>query len=132
MPLPKGRFRFYRSDGDELEFVGEDAIDHTPRGETLRLYTGNAFDLVGERVQTDFRIDGNDEWLDESFRITLRNRKEEPVEIVVVEHLYRWVNGEIREASEEYEKTDARTIEMVVELEPDEERVITYTTHYTW
>ena len=132
VPLPKGRFRFYRRDGDELEFVGEDAIDHTPRGERLRLYTGSAFDVVGERVQTDYRIDANDNWLDESFSITLRNRKEEPVEIVVVEHLYRWVNWEIRDASEEYEKTDARTIEMVVELEPDEERVITYTAHYTW
>src|SRR5882762_6638393 len=45
MPLPKGRVRFYRRDDDgQLEFTGENDIDHTPKDETIRLYTGNAFD----------------------------------------------------------------------------------------
>jgi len=47
--------------------VGEDMIDHTPRNETIRVTTGNAFDLVGERKQTNFRVDTGDKWLDESF-----------------------------------------------------------------
>jgi hypothetical protein len=132
VPLPKGRFRFYQRDGEELEFVGEDEIDHTPRGETLRLYTGNAFDLVGERVQTNYRIDSDGDELDESFRITLRNRKQEPVEIVVVEHLYRWLNWEIADASHEWVKRDARTIELTVSLQPDEEVEVSYTAHYSW
>jgi len=54
IPLPKGRVRFYRRDADgHLEFIGENIIDHMPKDETLRVYTGNAFDLVGERRQTD-------------------------------------------------------------------------------
>jgi hypothetical protein len=54
VPLPKGRVRFYRGDQDgQLEFTGENEIDHTPRDETVRVYTGNAFDITGERRQTN-------------------------------------------------------------------------------
>jgi len=96
LALPKGKLRFYRRDADgQMEFVGEDMIDHTPRNETIRVTTGNAFDLVGERKQTNFRVDTGDKWLDESFEIKLRNRKQEPVEFRVVEHLYRWNNWEV-------------------------------------
>ena len=133
IPLPRGKVRFYRQDDNgDLEFVGENMIDHTPKDENVRVYTGNAFDLVGEREQTDFRIDNNTDWLDETFSIKLRNHKEESVEIIVVEHLYRWVNWDIRNANMEHEKTDARTIEFRVMLEPNEEKEIRYTAHYTW
>ncbi|MEI9863451.1 MAG: hypothetical protein WDN00_02635 [Limisphaerales bacterium] len=91
--LPAGKLRFYRrDDGGQLQFVGENTIDHTPRNETVRVTTGNAFDLVGERKQTNFRVDTSEKWVDETFEIKLRNRKKEPVEIRVVEHLYRWSN----------------------------------------
>jgi hypothetical protein len=131
--LPKGKLRFYRRDADgQMEFVGEDMIDHTPRNETIRVTTGNAFDLVGERKQTNFRVDTGDKWLDESFEIKLRNRKSEPVEIRVVEHLYRWNNWEITAKSDDFKKTDAQTIEFRVPVKPDEERTVTYTVHYSW
>ena len=56
LPLPKGRLRFYRRNTDgQMEFTGENIIKHTPRDELIRLYTGNAFDLVGERKQTNFK-----------------------------------------------------------------------------
>jgi hypothetical protein len=133
LPLPRGRMRFYRQDEDgQLEFTGENVIDHTPKDETLRLYTGNAFDLVGGRVRTDFRIDHDDDWLDESFRITLRNHKEVPVEFRVVEHLYRWTNWEIVTSSEEWTKTDSQTIEYRITVPPDGEHELSYTAHYTW
>jgi len=133
MALPKGKLRFYRRDADgQMEFVGEDTIDHTPRNETVRVTTGNAFDLVGERKQTNFRIDTGDKWIDESFEIKLRNRKKEAVEFRVVEHLYRWNNWEITAKSDDFKKTDAQTIEFRVPAQPDEERTVTYTVHYSW
>src|SRR6202051_2356357 len=68
MPLPKGRVRFYRRNDDgQIEFTGENVIDHTPRDETLRIYTGNAFDLTGERRRTDFKLDTRGQKLDETF-----------------------------------------------------------------
>lgn len=133
LPLPKGKLRFYRRNEDgQLEFTGEDTIDHTPRNETVRVFTGNAFDLVGERKRTNYKMDSGDKWLDESFEIKLRNRKSEPVEVRVAEHLYRWSNWEIREKSHTHLKTDAQTIEFRVQVTPDEEQTISYTVHYSW
>lgn len=133
LPLPKGKLRFYRRNDDgQLEFTGEDTIDHTPRDETIRVFTGNAFDLVGERKRTDYKMDSNNKWVDESFEIKLRNRKKEPVEIRVVERLYRWTNWEIREKSNAHLKTDSQTIEFRVQVQPDEEKVVSYTVHYSW
>ena len=80
-----------------MQFVGENEIDHTPRDETIRVTTGNSFDLVGERKATNFRMDSGDKWINETFEIKLRNHKKEPVEIRVVEHLYRWSNWDITE-----------------------------------
>ena len=134
IPLPEGRIRFYRRDDDgQLEFTGENTIDHTPRDETVRVYTGNAFDLVGERQQVNFRTDNVRRVADESFEIKVRNHKEnQKVEIRIVEHLYRKRNWEITKASHDYTKTDSQTIEFRVAVEPDKEQVITYTVHYTW
>ena len=131
--LPAGKLRFYRRDTDgQLQFVGEDQIDHTPRNETIRVTTGNAFDLVGERKQTSFHVDTGDKWMDESFEIKLRNRKTEPVEIRVVEHLYRWNNWDITQKSDDFTKKDSQTIEFRVPVKPDEEKTVTYTVHYSW
>ena len=134
IPLPRGRVRFYRRDEDgQLEFTGENTIGHTPRDEKVRVYTGNAFDLVGERRQVDFRTDNVRRMADESFEIRVRNRKEsQAVEIRIVEHLYRNRNWEITEASREYAKTDSQTIEFRVVVAPAKEEVVTYTVHYTW
>jgi len=134
IPLPKGRMRFYRrGDDGQLEFVGENAIDHTPRDEMVRLRTGDAFDLVGERRRMDYRIDTERNWLDESFEIKLRNRKEQgSVEIRVVEHLYRWSTWEITEKSDSFAKTDSQTIEFRVQVPAGQEKTVTYKAHYTW
>ena len=133
LPLPKGRVRFYKQDEDkQLEFTGENVIDHTPRDETLRVYTGNAFDLVGERRRTNYKIDTSKNWLDESFEIKLRNHKKEPVEIRVIEHLFRWFTWDITEKSDPFVKTNAQTVEFRVQLKPDEEKTMRYTVHYSW
>jgi hypothetical protein len=132
--LPAGKLRFYRRDADgQLQFVGENEIDHTPRNETVRVTTGNAFDLVGERKQTDFHVDTRAHTIDESFEIKLRNRKKDaPVEIRVVEHLYRWNNWNITAKSDDFVKKDSQTIEFRVSVKPDEEKTVTYTVHYSW
>jgi hypothetical protein len=132
--LPAGKLRFYRRDDDgQLQFVGENTIDHTPRNEIVRVTTGNSFDLVGERKQTNFRVDTGDKWIDETFEIKLRNRKKtDAVEIRVVEHLYRWSNWNITAKSDDFVKKDSQTIEFRIPVKPDEEKTITYSVHYSW
>jgi hypothetical protein len=117
---------YYQS---QMEFTGENTIDHTPRDEMIRVATGNAFDIVGERKRTNHNLDNNKRLLDESFATTLRNHKKEPVEIRIVEHLYRWPSWEITEKSIPFTKTDAQTIEFRVEVKPDAEETVTYTAH---
>jgi hypothetical protein len=132
LPLPAGRTRFYRQDDADhiLQFTGENQLEHTPQGELVRLYTGDAFDLVGERRRVSFNSNNRNQVFDESFEIKLRNRKQDAVEIRVVEHLYRWNTWEIVEKSDEFTKTDAQTIEFAVKLAPDEEKTVTYHVHY--
>ncbi len=133
MPLPSGRVRFYRRDADgQLEFTGENQIDHTPSDETIRLYTGNVFDAVGERKRTNYTIDRRARTIDETFEITLRNHKKEAMEIRVVEHLYRWTTWEIVKNSDQFRKLDSKTVEFRVQVPPDGEKVVSYTAHYTW
>ncbi|HKF22881.1 MAG TPA: DUF4139 domain-containing protein [Candidatus Angelobacter sp.] len=133
MPLPKGRLRFYRQDDDgQMEFTGENVIDHTPTDETVRVYTGNAFDIVGERRRVDYKVDTYRKFADESFEIKVRNHKKEAVEVRVVEKLYRGTNWELTDKTHEYKKLDSQTIEFPVQIPADGERVVTYTAHYTW
>src|SRR5579872_1550960 len=133
MPLPKGRVRFYRRDDDgQLEFTGENEIDHTPKDEMIRIYTGNAFDLTGERRRTDYKSNLNARWVDESFEIKVRNHKTTPVEVRIVEHLYRWSNWDISNTSDPFTKIDSQTVAFNVQLPPDGEKVVTYRVHYSW
>jgi len=131
LPLPKGRIRVYKEDTDNLlEFIGEDSIEHTPKDEEIRIYLGDAFDIIGDRKQIDFRS-GND-WCEESFKIAIRNHKEEQVEVCVIEKLYRWKNWKIINKSHDYEKKDSRTIEFKITVDKNSETVITYTVKYWW
>jgi hypothetical protein len=133
MPLPKGRVRFYRRDDDgQLQFTGENEIDHTPKDEMVRLYTGNAFDMTGERTRTDYRSDFNARWLEESFEIKVRNHKNEPVDVRIVEHLYRWTNWDLLKNSDPYKKLDSRSIEFSVQIPPAGEKIVSYKVHYSW
>jgi hypothetical protein len=134
VPLPSGRVRVNQLDtaDDSLEFIGEDVIDHTPRDEEVLIKLGSAFDVVGERKQADFRIDTSRNWMEETIKIELRNRKDEPVEVVVKENLFRWTNWEILEATHEWEKVDARTIHFPVRVEAGEEMQVRYRVRYTW
>ena len=134
MALPKGKMRLYKRDEADgsLEFIGEDEIDHTPKDETVKLHIGDAFDIVGERKRTDYKIDVSRHIITESFEIRVRNHKTEPVEVLVKETLYRWNNWEITESNQKWTKYDANTIHFPVKVDKDGEQVITYTVKYTW
>lgn len=131
--LPAGRVRVYQEDVDGAALlIGENMIDHTPKGEELQLLLGNAFDLVGARTQTDYKlIAGN--VIEETYEITIRNRKEnEAVEVRVPENLFRWSNWEIIATSQDYTQLNSNTIEYRVEVPANGEVKITYTVRYTY
>jgi hypothetical protein len=133
IPLPKGKVRVYQRDEDGKEqFIGEDEIDHTPKDEEVRLYLGNAFDIVGARAQKDFRSIAGGRVVEETIEVSVRNHKKEAVEVQVYEHPWRWSQWEIVQANGEWTKVDQTTLRFPVRLAKEESKVIRYTIRYSW
>jgi hypothetical protein len=133
IPLPAGRIRLYRRDADgPMEFIGESTIDHTPAEDTVKITSGNAFDIKGSRRQTDFSTGQGRRTLNETFEIKLTNQKTEPVTVNVVENLYRGDNWEIQFKSADYTKLDSHTIQFPVQVPAKGEATLTYAVRYTW
>jgi hypothetical protein len=130
MPLPKGKIRVYKLDDDgNQQFIGEDEIDHTPKDEKIRLYIGDAFDVVGDYKRTDYRKI-NDRTIEETFEVKIRNHKETPVTVKAVDHV--WSDWKVTKSSHEFTKKDAHTIEFPVNVPKDGEAIVTYTIRTTW
>ena len=130
VPLPAGTMRVYEADSKgRLQFVGEDHIDHTPKDERLDLHTGNAFDIVEERRQTNFeRVDRHT--TESTFEITLRNHKSERVTVEVNEPFGGdWT---VEESSFKYEKTSATSARFAVPVPADGQAVLTYRVRVRW
>ncbi len=133
MPLPAGRIRVNQAANDgSLEFIGEDAIAHTPRNEKLRIKLGTSFDIVGERKQVDFKMDSNARWITETFEIEVRNRKKISAEVVVREYFYRWSGWELVESTHKGDKRDAQTMDFNLQIPADGTGKVRYTVRYRW
>lgn len=117
IPLPAGIMRLYKRDDDgSQQFVGEDRIEHTPKGESLKLKIGEAFDVVAKRIQTDYRRITTQRHESE-WEISLRNHKAQPVVIGVIEPLIG--NWKVISNSHPYQKVDAATIRFDVNVPKD-------------
>lgn len=134
VPLPAGKVRVAKLDSADqsLEFIGEDLIDHTPRNETIQIKLGSAFDVVGERRQVDYRSDINAKWIEEDIEVKVRNQKDEAVNVIVKENLYRWTNWSIIKKTQTFEKVDARTVHFPISIAKGGEGVVRFTVRYTW
>ena len=124
MPLPAGTVRVYQADsrGGSL-FVGEDRIDHTPKDETISLHIGNAFDIVAERKQTDYKR-LSDRLYEFEYEITLRNHKDAPITVEVNEP----IGGDWEMVSSTYKftKTAAFAAQFQVPVDKDGKSVLKY------
>ena len=125
MPLPAGTVRLYKADRDgQLQFLGEDNIGHTPRNEELRLYVGDAFDVVATRsIVGNERI--SNRVSEQTVEIEVRNRKETAAEVTVVEPVYGdWT---LRNQSHPHEAIDAYTIAFPLTIPAGETTTVRYT-----
>jgi hypothetical protein len=129
-PLPKGKVRVYkvdRSGGRQL--IGEDWINHTPRDEKVTITLGEAFDVVGERVQRDWKALGRGVY-EVEWEITLRNHKAEDATVEVVEPLPG--DWEILRSSHPHEKVDAHTLRVRVPVPKDGTSKVDYRVRVRW
>ena len=149
MPLPAGVIRVYKADSEgQLQFLGEDSIDHTPKDEEFKVVVGNAFDVTGIRTKTDYKKVDSDFWKEnydfdatgkriqtnyrkvssdvwrESYEIKLKNHKSEAQEVKIIEHFYG--DWEIIESSDKYKKADAFTAEWKVKVPANGSKEVSY------
>ncbi|MBN2251704.1 MAG: DUF4139 domain-containing protein [Candidatus Altiarchaeota archaeon] len=127
IPLPKGTVRVFKEDSEgKLQFIGEDSIDHTPKDETIRLLTGRAFDIVGERKQMDMnKLAG---WYEYTWEVALRNHKEEDITVTVIER----TGGDWEITSENFQhvKESNNKIKWRIPVKADGETKLQYTIRY--
>jgi len=130
IPLPAGDMRIYQDDSHGLaQFLGSDNIGHTPKNDTVRLYLGNAFDLVARRRQTDFHLI-SDCQATSSYEIDFINGKDVDQDVLTVEQMPGdWT---ISNESQKHVKSSAQTATWTVHVPQDAQAALTYTADVTW
>jgi hypothetical protein len=129
MPFPAGKVRMYKSDGEDVQLVGEDMIRHTPRNEKIELETGKAFDIV-----IDAEIKDRDKITDKTqeleIEVNIRNRKKENIVLD-----YKTGSGhdcDILEANYDFEKINAYNFLFRLPVEADSETKLKYTIRFSY
>jgi hypothetical protein len=124
LPLPKGRLRVYKADASgSQQLIGEDWIDHTPKDEKIRIKMGDAFDVVGQRTQKDWkRIASN--LYEVEWEVSLRNHKQEAITVEVNEPMPG--DWEVLRSSHPYEKIHAFTAQWKIPVPGDGEAKLSY------
>ncbi len=128
VPMPKGKFRLYKSDGGDVEFIGEDEIDHTPRSEKVKLRVGDAFDIrIDEKIVETKKL-GRSLW-ENTYEITVKNRKKETAAVYIDRNLYS--DWEVLETNIDFEKVNAFKIRFKVDVSAGEEKTLTYKVRFS-
>ena len=130
MPLPAGNLRVYQKDSKGgVLFIGEDHIDHTPKDETVTVHIGNAFDVVAERKQTDYKRIDTHVW-EMEFEITLRNHKDSPITVEVNEPIGG--DWEMLSSTYKFTKTAAWAAQFKVPVDKNGTSVLKYRIRAKW
>jgi hypothetical protein len=130
MPLPAGNLRVYQKDSKGgVLFIGEDHIDHTPKDETITVHIGNAFDVVAERKQIDYKRIDNHVW-EMEFEITLRNHKDTPITVEVNEPIGG--DWDMLSSTYKYTKSAAWAAQFRVPVEKNGTSVLKYRIRARW
>jgi hypothetical protein len=130
MPMPKGTIKVYQRDkSGSVQMLGEDQIDHTPRDERISLVVGRSFDVVAERKRLSFQRLSSTSFR-ETFEIEVRNRKETPETVYLLERHYG--DWKVTQKSMDFTKLDSISMQFVVKLKAGESRKVTYTVETKW
>jgi len=130
IPLPAGTVRVYQADSKGgVQFVGEDNISHTPKDEAVKIYVGNAFDVVCERKQLDYKKIASNQ-AEMEYQISLRNHKDSAVMVEVREP----VGGdwEVVNSNFKWTKLDATTIGFSIPVEKGGAATLDYRVRVKW
>ena len=124
LPLPRGKVRVYKADrSGSQQFIGEDWIDHTPKDEKVKIKMGNAFDVVADRTQKDWRKLGGNLY-EVEWEIVLRNHKSEPQTVTVMEPVPG--DWQVLHSTHKADKVEAHTLRFDVPVPKEGKETVTY------
>jgi hypothetical protein len=124
VPLPRGKVRVYKADAaGSQQFVGEDWIDHTPTDERVKIKMGDAFDVVGERTQKEFRKIASGLY-EVEWEIALRNHKKADQTVTVIEPVPG--DWQVLTSTHAWEKPEAHTLKFEVPVAKEGASKLTY------
>lgn len=130
IPLPKGIVRVYKKDSaGRAQFIGEDRIDHTAKGEMVKLKLGEAFDITADKIQTDFQkiagaFNARGGVIESGYQMEIRNAKRENIVVTVVESMpSEW---QMLQESLPHKKASAQTAVWEVPVPAEGKAVLTW------
>ncbi|QDA31023.1 DUF4139 domain-containing protein [Thermococcus indicus] len=118
--LPAGIVEIYRETDDGSLLVGERAIEHTPKGEMLRIGIGRDYDLKGTTTVLDQR--NGEGYTYYKIKVTLENFGNETKTVIVRHH--KW--GKLLSSSIGPIEETANYIDFRVTLKPGEKKEIIF------
>lgn len=130
IPLPKGIVRVYKKDSNgRAQFIGEDRIDHTAKGEQVRLKLGEAFDITADKKQTDFQklaagFNARGGLIETAYQLEIRNAKTEPVTVKVVESMPS--DWQMLQESHPHKKDGAHTATWNINVPAEGKTILTW------
>jgi len=127
MPLPEGKIRVYKRNGDFISLIGEDNIKHSTPNSKIEITTGKAFNVSGTRKIIDHKKIRPNVYRD-TIEIKIKNEKDENINVNIKEYL--WGNWNIVESSHKYEKIDINNVEFNVEVAKKSTLTLKYTAEY--
>ena len=129
MPLPKGIVRIYKNDGEAVELIGEDNLDHTPKNEEVELKIGEAFDItIDEKILSSKYL--NDKIRESEYEVTIHNSKEEDVTVEVNRNLNG--NWTVIDKNVDYKKENANKITFKVNVTKEKKKTLTYKVRFVY
>ena len=129
LPLPAGKVRVFKKDSkDDLQFIGEDRIKHTPKNEKVTLFIGNAFDITAKREKTKYEV-LSDRTREESYEVVIKNHKDEDIEVKVTDTF--WGDWRIYESNIKVDKKTANKVDFIVPVKANGESKLNYIVRFS-
>ncbi len=110
--LPAGSVRFYQRDQRRSpQFIGENAIDHTPMGSALALKTGEAFDVKVKTTVVERKRLSSTRW-QTSMRYELTNARDSAVTVDLMQSGldFGWTDTRIAAESLKSERRNSNSV----------------------
>ncbi|MDV3103714.1 DUF4139 domain-containing protein [Thermococcus waiotapuensis] len=125
--LPAGVVEIYRESGDGTVLIGESHIEHTPKGDVVRIGVGKDYDLKGSTKILSSNY--GDRWAKYRVQIKIENFGNDAKSVIVRHYKY---SGKILSSSVSPSDETSNYVEFVLNVQAGESRAVTFEYEVTW